>query len=145
MKKEFVIDLNTYELEDLMVNAIMYRCYPERIKDEIELLQKIILIQLKEWENYNSLDIVNTRYFLEETTKSGKKNRIELYWDCYMLSDFLDHYLEKYTKELPDSVWKKIEELKDELDKYTPDNEEYLDEDSDINYIQEMEYEEPRK
>ena len=99
MKEEYVVDLNTLELEDVLVSAIMHKKYPPRIKDEIMILQHMILAQMREWENYNELDIVNTKYFIEETTKSGKKNRIELNWDCYMLNDFLSHYLQYHTKE----------------------------------------------
>lgn len=143
MIQNYIIDLNTYELEDLMVHYLMFKKYPINIKKEVIKLQRKILKQIKKWENNNPKDIDEIKYYIVEKTKSNKENKIEVEIDCLMLRDLLSEYLEYRTKSLPESIWKKIDELQEEVEKYLPHEDEYLEEDSEIHFEQEIKYIEP--
>lgn len=143
MKEIYTIDENIYVLFDLLLHFIRFKDYPSDIKKQVEVLNKLVLEHLKDYEGPGKYDIVDIQRYLVETTNDGKRNRLKIDWDCYMLDYFLENYFDNKIEVYPENVVKKIEELKEEVRKNLPSSSEYLKEDSDITIEQEIEFEEP--
>lgn len=148
MKVRNAINESNHELYDILVYYIIEKTgYSPKVRIALKELYKIVLDEINKEEHENlDVDLVDAKTFVTEQTDNGKINTIEIDWECFLLSDFLELYFGNKFGCYPKPIAELINKLYKETLNYIVKNGKYLEEDAVFTeIIREFNYEEDNK